>query len=453
MDYTLKEAATYIEETRGFTKKHSIDHTRLCLRRLHSPEKSFQVIHVAGTNGKGSVCAFLDQIYRCAHYRCALFSSPHLVDVRERFLIEGKKVSSEAFLDAFYDVQCVSRQMEEEGYGHPSYFEFLFLMGMVLFQRAGVSLVLLETGLGGGRDATSAVENPLACVVTSISLDHMAYLGDNIEAIASEKAGIFVPGVPSVFSADREEARKVLAMRARELGCPAFPVHREEAFVYPGYPLRFRYKGAMFCPRFRRGEATKQASGPDQSSKNFVFRGEEYQLSFWGRYQVDNALLALRTVEVLSDIYPVGRKELQEGLRSARWPGRMEEVLPGTFVDGAHNREGVERFIESARELLSGRKAVLLFAAMQDKEVGEMVRLLREGLNPAKVILTQVGEERAYPAPKLKELFGEGMEEEDPERAFSLALSEKGEDALLFCAGSLYLVGVIENLVGGMSDD
>ncbi|MBQ1492589.1 MAG: bifunctional folylpolyglutamate synthase/dihydrofolate synthase [Blautia sp.] len=423
MDYTLEEAATYIEETRGFTTKHNIDHTRLCLRRLGSPEKSFQVIHVAGTNGKGSVCAFLDQIYRCAHYRCALFSSPHLVDVRERFLVEGRKASKEAFLDAFREVKRVSVQMEEEGWGHPSFFEFLFLMGMVLFQRAGVSLVLLETGMGGGRDATTAVENPLACVVTSISLDHMAYLGDTIQKIAAEKAGIFVPKVPAIFWADQEEASEVLFARAKELDCPAYPVSKKEAYVYPGYPLRF------------------------------LWEGQEYTLSFFGRYQAENALLALRTVKVLSSIFPVPKKAVNQGLFLTRWPGRMEQLLPGVFVDGAHNREGVERFIESALELLAGRRAVLLFAAMQDKEVEKMVLLLKEGLRPAKVILTQVEDGRAYPAHLLQELFGEGYHEEDPFRAFALALKEKGEDALLFCVGSLYLVGVIENLVGGMSDD
>ena len=168
-----EEAVAYIEETPKFTTKNKLEHTKECLRRLGSPEERFNVIHVAGTNGKGSTCAFLTSILREAGYSCGLFTSPHLVTINERFQINEKNIEDDTFLHAFEKVKKLADELVAEGSYHPTYFEFLFLMGMVIFADAGVDYVVLETGLGGKLDATTAVEHPLACVITSISFDHM----------------------------------------------------------------------------------------------------------------------------------------------------------------------------------------------------------------------------------------------------------------------------------------
>ena len=170
--------------------KHPPEHTRELLSRLGNPQEGIKIIHVAGTNGKGSVCAYLNAMLLAGGKKTGLFTSPHLVRINERFQINGEDVSDEQFLDAFLKVEKAAKEYEAEGEGHPSYFETLFLMGMLIFKEAGVEYLVMETGLGGRLDATNVVEKPLACIITSISRDHTEYLGDTLEAIAGEKAGI-----------------------------------------------------------------------------------------------------------------------------------------------------------------------------------------------------------------------------------------------------------------------
>ena len=174
--------------------KHPPEHTRELLSRLGNPQEGIKIIHVAGTNGKGSVCAYLNAMLLAGGKKTGLFTSPHLVRINERFQINGEDVSDEQFLDAFLKVEKAAKEYEAEGEGHPSYFETLFLMGMLIFKEAGVEYLVMETGLGGRLDATNVVEKPLACIITSISRDHTEYLGDTLEAIAGEKAGIIKAG-------------------------------------------------------------------------------------------------------------------------------------------------------------------------------------------------------------------------------------------------------------------
>ena len=194
-------------------------------------ENHFKVIHVAGTNGKGSTCAFLTSILREAGYSCGLFTSPHLVEINERFQINEVNIDNDTFLAAFQKVKALADELVAEGSYHPTYFEMLFLMGMVIFAQAGVDYVTLETGLGGRLDATTAIEDPAACVITSISLDHMQYLGDTVAKIAGEKAGIIVPGVPVIFDGNDPSAAEVIRAHARELRSPFYEVKKEDAQI------------------------------------------------------------------------------------------------------------------------------------------------------------------------------------------------------------------------------
>ena len=188
LNYT--EAVEYIYNIPKFTTKNKPEHTAEFLNRLGHPERSMKIIHVAGTNGKGSVCAFLSSMLTEAGKRTALFTSPHLVKINERFQINNQMVSDEEFLSAFLKVDEVVKGMQADGLPHPTYFELLFGVAMVLFAELKAEYVVLETGLGGRLDATNTVEHPLATVITSISLDHTEILGDTIEKIAFEKAGI-----------------------------------------------------------------------------------------------------------------------------------------------------------------------------------------------------------------------------------------------------------------------
>ena len=424
-----EEAVAYIEETPKFTTKNKMEHTKECLKRLGNPQNKFRVIHVAGTNGKGSTCAFLTSVLREAGYSCGLFTSPHLVVINERFQINEKNIDDDVFLDAFSKVKALADELVKEGNYHPTYFEFLFLMGMVIFADANVDYVVLETGLGGRLDATTAIENPIACVITSISFDHMQYLGNTIEAIAGEKAGIIVPGVPVIYDGNDPVAAEVIRKRAQDLHSPYYEVRKEDTEII-----------------------RNTRAGIDFSFRNGYYGNTVFSIPFIALYQVMNSSLALKTIEVLKDVLPVSADAVKKGLLETRWQGRMETVLPGVIVDGAHNEDGVARFVETAAHFQREYPLTLLFSAVDDKDYTDMIHTILDKIRFRHVVVTQVGGYRKVPAEHLAEIFREnGCQSaevcDNAEEAFRKALSEKGEDGLLFCVGSLYLVGEIKTAI------
>ena len=429
-----EEAVAYIEETPKFTTKNKLSHTKECLERLGNPEKKFKVIHVAGTNGKGSTCAFLTSIFREAGYSCGLFTSPHLVVINERFQINEKNIDNQTFMSAFEKVKALADELVAEGSYHPTYFEMLFLMGMVIFAEAGVDYVMLETGLGGRLDATTAVEEPAACVITSISFDHMQYLGNTIAEIAGEKAGIIVPGVPVIYDGNNPEAAKVIRKQAEALGSPYYEVKKENTEI-----LRNTSAGIDFC------------------MENEYYGNTAFSIPFIAGYQVMNAALALKTAEVLKDMVNLPKDSVLRGLRETRWQGRMETVLPGVIVDGAHNEDGVEKFVETAEHFQKDYPLTLLFSAVDDKDYTDMIRTVAGRIRFQHVIVTQVGGYRKVPAEQLADIFRkEGClcaeSCEDVESSFRRALEYRGKEGMLFCVGSLYLVGEIKAIIQKMTE-
>ena len=429
-----EEAVAYIEETPKFTTKNKLSHTKECLGRLGNPEKKFKVIHVAGTNGKGSTCAFLTSIFREAGYSCGLFTSPHLVVINERFQINEKNIDNQAFMSAFEKVKALADELVAEGSYHPTYFEMLFLMGMVIFAEAGVDYVMLETGLGGRLDATTAVEEPAACVITSISFDHMQYLGNTIAEIAGEKAGIIVPGVPVIYDGNNPEAAQVIRKQAEALGSPYYEVKKENTEI-----LRNTSAGIDFC------------------MENEYYGNTAFSIPFIAGYQVMNAALALKTAEVIKNVVNLPKDSVLRGLRETRWQGRMETVLPGVIVDGAHNEDGVEKFVETAEHFQKDYPLTLLFSAVDDKDYTDMIRTVAGRIRFQHVIVTQVGGYRKVPAEQLADIFQkEGClcaeSCEDVEMAFRRALEYRGKEGMLFCVGSLYLVGEIKAIIQKMTE-
>lgn len=396
--------------------------------------KKFKVIHVAGTNGKGSTCAFLTSIFREAGYSCGLFTSPHLVVINERFQINEKNIDNQAFMSAFEKVKALADELVAEGSYHPTYFEMLFLMGMVIFAEAGVDYVMLETGLGGRLDATTAVEEPAACVITSISFDHMQYLGNTIAEIAGEKAGIIVPGVPVIYDGNNPEAAKVIRKQAEALGSPYYEVKKENTEI-----LRNTSAGIDFC------------------MENEYYGNTAFSIPFIAGYQVMNAALALKTAEVLKDMVNLPKDSVLRGLRETRWQGRMETVLPGVIVDGAHNEDGVEKFVETAEHFQKDYPLTLLFSAVDDKDYTDMIRTVAGRIRFQHVIVTQVGGYRKVPSEQLADIFRkEGClcaeSCEDVESSFRRALEYRGKEGMLFCVGSLYLVGEIKAIIQKMTE-
>lgn len=423
MNYT--EAVDYIETIPKFTVKHPPEHTRELLSRLGNPQEGIKIIHVAGTNGKGSVCAYLNAMLLAGGKKTGLFTSPHLVRINERFQINGEDVSDEQFLNAFLKVEKAAKEYEAEGEGHPSYFETLFLMGMLIFKEAGVEYLVMETGLGGRLDATNVVEKPLACIITSISRDHTEYLGDTLEAIAGEKAGIIKAGVPVIYDASQPGPASVIAAKAKEMGSPAWPM--EPSF----YEMKTQSReGITFTFAYPGGEKAELA------------------IPYVAKYQMMNASLAFYTMHILQDVHDIPKNVLAEGLSKIKWPCRMEMAAPGVIIDGAHNEDGIAQFVSTAGYFAKESEITILFTAVADKHYHEMIGEICEGIHPSHVVATQIDGSRVVPAEVLAEDFRKAgctdvCAEPEIGAAYEKALGKKGS-GMLFCVGSLYLAGELK---------
>ena len=422
-----EEAVNYFLDIPRFAaKKHDLSGLRRFLEELGNPDRRFKIIHVAGTNGKGSVCAFLESILREQGMRTAAFTSPHLVCVNERFRFDGENVDDGTVLEAFLAVRQAAEKLEREGVSHPTFFEFAFLMFMVMCKTRAPQWVILETGMGGRLDATNVIEKPKLTVITSVSLDHMQYLGSTVEAIAGEKAGILKRGVPVVFDANRPEVRAVIEKRAAGLSCGVYAVQK-----------------SWYNRTDMDGESLTMEI-PDKALRLTV--------PFAAQYQADNAMLAVTAAR----LFGIPDEIIARGIQKTRWPGRMEQVMPGVFLDGAHNEDGIRAFAAAAsrivkreREQGKGRTVYLLLAISSDKEHASMTRLLCENLPFDVLFVTQVAYGRRLES-SILEREASGLTERPVEvydtvgGALEELLKRRSPGDLIFCAGSLYLIGEIK---------
>ena len=435
--FTYEEAAAYIEEITKFTKKHTLEHTKTFLKRLGNPAADRKIVHVAGTNGKGSVCAYLQAILMAEGKRTGFFTSPHLVSVNERIRVDNIQIDNETFLKVFRKVLKIVRQMVEDGIEHPSYFEFLFGMGMTAFAETDVEYIILETGLGGRLDATNAIDNPALAIITSISLDHTAILGDTIEKIAGEKAGIIKPGVPVFFDGSSKKAAEVIKAKASELGVSCREVTKN------AYEIQEVHRKYI---------AFSRRSAYD---KDVIF-----QVPMCGCYQAMNAELALEASEYLLAGEEIHMDRWKEALAELHWEGRMERVGAHITVDGAHNPGAMEAFVESVKALDESERGemVLLFSAVSDKKYDQMIEYLCENLDVKAYVVTQIEDERGVPAEELADVFRRYTDrpvycKERLEDAVRTAMNERGETGEIYCLGSLYLVGMMKKLLAGGAID
>lgn len=430
---TYEEQTAYIEEIPRFSSKNPPAHTRLCLERLGNPDRDYPSVHIAGTNGKGSVCAYLASVFRTGGLKTALFTSPHLVSMRERFRIDGGMISEEEFSGVFEKVRLCIQKMQEEGLPHPSYFEFLYLMAAVYFSEMKADIAVIETGLGGRLDATNTLEHPLLAVITSVSLDHMQYLGDTSEAIAREKAGIIKAGVPCIYDAANEEAARVIRAAAERKGAPAFPMRSGD----------YKISG--------------NGAGKIDFSTSFRYYGNtSFRISSPAPYQAENAALSLLAISVLKNsgnsiFRDLTTEKIKKAISETVWEGRMEEIQPGVYLDGAHNEDGIRRFIEAAEKIAGGKPAGLLFGAVNDKDYAGMIHELARGLPVAYAVTTEIAGKRRETAERFAGLFREnGIEDVqavgNPAEAYRNACARKGNGCLFIC-GSLYLAGRIKELI------
>lgn len=418
------EARAWLDAHQFFKIKLGLETTSTLLAKLGNPQEQLNLIHIAGTNGKGSVGATLMAVLTAGGYRTGFYSSPHLSSVRERFRIGDRLITEAEFADLITRLAHFLN-----GQPQPTYFELTTILALLWFAEQQAEVVLLETGMGGRLDATNVV-TPLLSIITDISLDHQQYLGDTIAAIAGEKAGIIKPGVPVVFSGADAEALPVITARCRQLESALLLLGRDVHGQADGTGLR--YTGVS---------------------------GEEhhYPLNLRGDHQVANTALALAALERLADRFPLSEAQIATGLAQVRWPGRMELLTiihqgktVSVLLDGAHNEAGVARLCQSLRQGYPRRRLLLLWGRMADKQMGDAF----DGLVALadQLLLTRAESERsATPEMLYASLPAEVQDRclcvEPASLALEQALHMAEAEDLICVAGSLYLVGAIRPLL------
>lgn len=433
---TYEEACEYILDIPKFAGKHTLADTKEMLGRLTGSRIESKIIHVAGTNGKGSVCAYLQSILRTAGFHVGMFISPHLETMRERILYDGEMIPQESFVKAFELVREESDRQKEK---HPSFFEFLFLMGMCYFKEKEPDYIILETGLGGRLDATNCIAKPKLCVITEIGFDHMQYLGNTLVEIAGEKAGIIKPGTPVVYLDKREETSRVIEQTAAMLETPAIAVKKSQI-----------------------GRPVMRKKSIDFSFSNGYYRYDNLILRTTAAYQTENASVALVAARSLKEERIVD-EAIRKGLYDAFWPGRMEEILPRVFLDGAHNEDGIEAFLTSVsaanteQEKAAGKR-LLLFGVVADKQYDKMISRIAASQLFSHIAVTVLASDRSASIDKLKVAWAQYKTadcsfHESAEEAFHYIQSIQKEADTIYIAGSLYLVGQIKTLVRRTPDD
>lgn len=427
-----EEAKNYLLGIPKFAGKNDLNNLRGLLEELGNPHKKGKAIHVAGTNGKGSVCAFLSSILNQAGYRVGVFTSPHLVKVNERFRIQDTMIDDESFLQVFQQVMEVVQIGIQKGYQHPSFFEYMFLMAACWFEKQQPDYIIYETGLGGRLDATNVLE-PCLTILTSIGMDHMEYLGDSLEQIAGEKAGILKLNTPCIYLKQQDISSQVIEKRGQELGIPLIPVENNKITIDE---IGEEYIDFSYVNQY--DNTYRLTESPDT-----------YRIRKTALYQMENAALAIEAGYFLLTKACLAQQiaaQVHQGIYQMQWPGRMEELEPGIFVDGAHNEPAIRSFCDTLTRIYRDKKIILLFAVAKDKRYNEMIRILCEAVSYERIIVTAIEGERVTPVEQVAELFQQYTDchietEETISKALDLARNYLEADSRVFCVGSLYLVG------------
>ena len=407
-------------------QKFGLSNIAALAEALGNPHLTIPCVHIAGTNGKGSTAAMLESILRAASLRTGLYTSPHLERINERVRIDGQDISDEEFAAAWTRVHSTIERLLAEGKleAHPTYFECVTALALVAFAEARVQFAIYEVGLGGRLDSTNIVQ-PEVAVITSIDFDHENFLGHSIAEIAGEKAGIIKPGVPVVTSAERPEARTVIAQRASEMNARLVEIDRAWKVEIKGTS-----NGCYRAIASSTGSSAKLAIEPPLA----------------GRFQIRNALTAATAAELLKEAsFAISTEAIERGIRAARWPGRLERLAerPSVFLDGTHNPSGAKELLQFWKDNFADRRIFLVYGAMRDKAVDEIAGVLFPAADS--VILTEPLQPRAISAPLLAEMTAHLARESsvvrNPTEALERAIAMAGPEDAVFATGSLYLVG------------
>lgn len=419
---TYSEAISWIHSRLKHGINLGLARMEWLLEKMGNPEKKLNVIHVAGTNGKGSTVTFIRSILNEADYEVGTFTSPYIETFNERISVNGNPISDEDLIKLVRIVKPLTDELEKGEFGPPTEFEIITAMAIYYFANIRpVDFTILEVGLGGRYDSTNTV-HPLMTIITNIGLDHMNILGNTIEKIAYEKAGIIKEGVPLFVGAKQEEAIAVIESEAKKKHVELFQLGLDfSAENYEPFPGGEKF---TFLSKWK--------------------RMENLMVSLLGRHQTENAALAVASLLYMKEkgLLHLSEKVIREGLGKAYWPGRMEvlQESPTVILDGAHNTEGLTAFVSTMNERYKGKKIKVIFAALEDKDLSHMLPLLKR--MDADIYLTQFDFPRAAAASKLKDighLEGAAVES-DWRMLMEKLLKNSSPEDVLAVTGSLYFI-------------
>ena len=415
---TEAEAIAKIHSVYPSGKKEGLTNMRAVMARLGNPQNRLAMVHVAGTNGKGSTCAMIERALREAGYQTGLYTSPYIERYNERIRINGTPISGEKLAALVEEVWPVIESCREEGLCITE-FELGTVLAFMAFARENVDIAIIEVGLGGRLDPTNII-NPLVSVITNVGMDHMHFLGDTIEEIAMEKAGIMKKDTPVVLGWQEEDVRAVLENAAGALDIPVL---------------------------------SPQAQNVRETADGVTLDAQGYKrlhVSLIGRHQADNAAAAMGALHVLKlrGYDRITEEAIRRAFADVRWPGRLE-FFGNVILDGAHNEPGVKALCAYADAWLKKENTVLLTGMMADKDVAVMTQMLASRV--ASVIAAQPAIPRAMAAQELAAAFAKQgasvIAIAEPKAALEKARAMAGEDGMVLCAGSLYLIGEIRTLL------
>ncbi|MCC5910940.1 MAG: bifunctional folylpolyglutamate synthase/dihydrofolate synthase [Clostridiaceae bacterium] len=425
-----EQALEYIHGTYKFGSKLGLENINYLLELLDNPHENLKVIHIAGTNGKGSTSSFIHGVLKSAGYKVGLYTSPYIEEFTERMQINGEKINKQTLGAITAIVKEKIQRMVEEGRNHPTEFEVVTAIAFLYFSQEKVDFVVLEVGMGGGLDATNVVKNPLLSVITPIDYDHTDYLGDTLEKIAFEKAGIIKENNFVVAYPQNHEALKVVEDVTSE---------RNSSLTIANFDTVEVHQRSIYEQQF--------------SVEIFGEKYNDVKIQLTGQHQIYNCCLALTALEILKKHrnIEISKEAIYDGLYSTKWIGRLEVLSkdPITIIDGAHNLQSAAALKNSIETLLNGRKITFVVAMLKDKDVKGVLQNLIPIMD--KVIVTTPNNPRAMDPDELaKELveFGKDIAicKDVPsavERAYELTPS----DGVILFAGSLYMIGEARSTV------
>ena len=423
---TYTEALKFIESTEKFGIKPGLDAIERLLLKLGDPQNDLKVIHIAGTNGKGSTASYIKSILKHEGYRVGFYTSPSLYALEERIQINDGLIDQDNFAKVVNEVKNAVDLLVQEGYDPNTEFEIFTAMALLYFKQQAVDFVVLEVGLGGRLDATNVIEAPLVSVITPIALDHVNILGDTLAKVAFEKGGIIKNDVPLVIHPQMQEASEVLERLADEKSA--------DLIVAPVDLLEV--KGVTL-------EGTK-----------FELGAQSFEISMIGKHQAQNAVVALTAIETLRREHKikVNQTSIREGLVATKWPCRLEVIAstPKIILDGAHNPHGAKALASALESILpSGYKPTVVLGMLADKDVDDVLEIMKPYLG--RVVVTEPKNDRRMPANELAEkLNAHGIQtqvELDVKTALESAIALTESSDLLLAFGSFYLVGQIRQEV------